>query len=265
MRVPAKVAERIRTTLKRFQPVIESAKARDVNESDTSMIVADLLSEMFGYDKYAEITREYQIRGTYCDLATKINNKVQLIVEVKAIGAELKDQHVKQAVDYAANEGIEWAALTNGQYWRVYRVIFGKPIENTLILDIDLLALSHRTAAHIEMLHLLTRDCMVKSGLFAHHDQVEATNKFFLAALALSDPVLTVVRRELRRQSGVKIEVDEIRRRFEQEVIKRELLEGEKAVSAKRRVERAAKKAQRETAKTKKTEPEDPLENTDDA
>jgi predicted type IV restriction endonuclease len=36
---------------------------------------------------------------------------------------ELKDAHAKQAVDYAANLGVEWVALTNGQMWKVFRVI----------------------------------------------------------------------------------------------------------------------------------------------
>lgn len=61
MAVPKKVAERISASLKKFKPVLESAKARDVNESDTSMIVTDMLSDVFGFDKYNEITREYAI------------------------------------------------------------------------------------------------------------------------------------------------------------------------------------------------------------
>ncbi len=38
------------------------------------------------------------------------------------MGMELKDQHVKQAVDYAANQGVEWVGLTNVAIWRPYRV-----------------------------------------------------------------------------------------------------------------------------------------------
>ncbi len=127
--VPKRVAERLTAGLKRYQPILESAKSRDVNESDTSMIVSDMLAEVFGYDKYNEITRELCVRGTYCDLAVRINEKFQFLIEVKAIGVELKEQHVKQGVDYAANQGIEWVALTNGITWKVFRVSFGKPID----------------------------------------------------------------------------------------------------------------------------------------
>ena len=69
---PPKVADRITAVLKRFQPILTSAKARDVNEADTVVIVVDLLAELFGYDKYSEITREHSIKSTFCDLAVKI-------------------------------------------------------------------------------------------------------------------------------------------------------------------------------------------------
>jgi hypothetical protein len=105
-------ATRISSALKRFQPILDSARARDANESDTVIIVMDLLSEILGYDKYSEITSEHAIRGTFCDLAIKIDGGLALLIEVKAIGLELRDQHVKQATDYAANQGCEWVALT---------------------------------------------------------------------------------------------------------------------------------------------------------
>lgn len=257
MSLPSKLTERLAAGIKRFQPILASAKARDVNESDTSMIVTDILAEVFGYDKYSEITRELSIRGTYCDLATKIDGKFQLIIEVKAIGLELKEPHVKQAVDYAANQGIEWVALTNGGVWRVYRVFFTKPIAAELVLDIDLLAISPKNDAHLENLYLLTRESMLKSGLYAYHDHLQATNRFYLGAVILSSPVLDTIRRELRRLSDVKLEVEELREALRNEVLKREVLEGDRAEDAKRKVARAANKTLRSR---KDSGPEEPAE-----
>ena len=242
MAIPTRVSERLAAGVKRFQPILASAKSRDVNESDTSMIVADMLAEIFGYDKYSEVTRELCIRGTYCDLATRLDGKFQMIIEVKAIGLELKDAHVKQAVDYAANLGVEWVALTNGNLWRVYRVIFAKPIDAELVLDIDLLELNAKSADHLESVYLLTRESMLKSGLYAYHDHLQATNKFYLAAVVLSDPVLETVRRELRRLSDAKIEIDELRQALKLEVMKREVIEGEKADGARKKVSKSAGK-----------------------
>jgi hypothetical protein len=242
MTIPAKVAERLASGLKRFAPVLSAARSRDVNESDTSMIVTDMLADVFGYDKYTEITRELAIRGTYCDLATRIDGKFQMLIEVKAIGLELKDAHAKQAVDYAANQGVEWVALTNGQLWKVFRVIFAKPIDTELVLDIDLLTLSPKNGDDLESLHLLTRESMLKSGLYAYHDHLQATNKFYLAAVVLSDPVLDTIRRELRRVSDAKVELDELREALKLEVIKREVIEGDKADGARKKVSKAAGK-----------------------
>jgi hypothetical protein len=242
MPIPSRTAERLAAGLKRFQPILTGAKARDVNESDTSMIVTDVLADIFGYDKYSEVTRELCIRGTFCDLATRIDGKFQMLIEVKAIGLELKDGHVKQAVDYAANQGVEWVALTNGNLWRVFRVIFAKPIDAELVLDIDLLALNPKSAADLESVYLLTRESMLKSGLYAYHDHLQATNKFYLAAVLLGNAVLDTVRRELRRLSDAKVEIDELREALRQEVIKREVLEGEKADGARKKVAKAAGK-----------------------
>jgi hypothetical protein len=89
----------------RLHSILASARARDVNESDTVVLVTDILQDVFGYDKYAEITSEHMIRGTFCDLAVKLDGHLSLLIEVKAIGLDLKEQFVKQAVDYAANQG----------------------------------------------------------------------------------------------------------------------------------------------------------------
>ncbi len=110
----------------------------------------DLLHELFGYDKYTEITSEHAIRGTFCDLAIKIDGALALLIEVKAIGLDLKDQHVKQAVDYASNQGCEWVALTNGLVWRAYKVNFTKPIEQELVVEFNLSELSHRKDGDLE-------------------------------------------------------------------------------------------------------------------
>lgn len=239
--VPQKVAERLALGLKRYQPVLNSAKARDVNESDTSMIVSDMLADVFGYDKYNEITRELCVRGTYCDLAVRIDQKFQFLIEVKAVGVELKEQHVKQVVDYAANQGIEWVALTNGLTWKVFRVSFGKPIDKELVVNFQFSELSGRNEDDVAKLFLLSRESIVKSALEAYHDQKQATSKYVLAAAILSDPVVELVRRQLRRMSpDLRVEVEDLRVAISQDVLKREVIEGEQANHARKKLSRAA-------------------------
>ena len=100
MAIPARVAQRMTGALKQYQPILNSARARDCNESDTVVIVTDILADLFGYDKYTEITSEYSIRGTYCDLVVKISDVIRIVIEIKAIGTDFRDTHIKQAVDY---------------------------------------------------------------------------------------------------------------------------------------------------------------------
>src|SRR5882672_2048801 len=241
--LPAKVSARVSAGLKKFQPILEDAKKRDVNESDTVTIVTDILSDLFGYDKYSEITSELAIRGTYCDLAVRFDGKFAVLIEVKAIGTELKDAHAKQALDYACNQGCEWVVLTNGQHWRVSQVCFTKPIDADVILDLDILAINHRKDSEAEPLALLSREAWQKSSLEDYATQKQALSRFTIAAVLLSEPSLGIIRREIRRISkDVKVELADIEKVLRQEVIKREIIEGEKAESAKKLVSKAAKK-----------------------
>lgn len=54
--VPKKVTDRLIAGIKKYQPILAAAKARDVGEADTVTIIKDMLSEIFGYDKYSELT-----------------------------------------------------------------------------------------------------------------------------------------------------------------------------------------------------------------
>jgi hypothetical protein len=254
--VSQKVASRVSLGLKKFQPLLEDARKRDLNESDTVTLVVDILNEVFGYEKYGEITSEHSIRSTFCDLAIKLDGELAVLIEVKAIGLDLKDTYIRQAVDYAANQGCEWVVLTNGVLWQAYQVAFSKPIEAELVLDLDLLGLNHRRGDDVELLALLSREAWQKSGLDDYATQKQALSRFTVAATLLSNPCLQVIRRELRRISkDVKIETADIEKVLLQDVIKREAIEGEKAETAKRVVARAAKRALRTTEAPKPSKP----------
>jgi hypothetical protein len=241
MAVSKKVAERIERTLKTFRVVLEQQKARDVSEADTVTLVKDLLSEVFGYDKYAELTSEHSIRGTYCDLAVKLDAKLTMLIEVKAIGTELKDSHVKQAVDYASNQGCDWVVLTNAIEWRLYKVIFRKPIDKQEIAHFDLLTAKPKDEDDLEKIYLLTREGFTKSSLEEYSDRKDATSRYMLAAVILnSDSVKSAIRREIRRTTEINVEEEIIERVLREEVIKRETIEGPEADAAGRRVTKSA-------------------------
>jgi hypothetical protein len=244
--IPTKVKDRLTAGIKRFQPILASAKARDVNESDTVTIITDMLGEVFGFDKYSEITSEYVIRGTFVDLAIKMDGKLALLIEVKAIGLELKEAYVKQSVDYAANLGIEWVVLTNGASWQIYKVTFGKPINQELVLEINFLNANAKNGNDLDSLYLLTKEGISRSVLGDYHTQRQALSRFFIGAIVMSDPVLEVIRRELRKMSpDVKIDSQQIKEVLLQEIFKRDVVEGDKAEEARRKIARAANRTMR--------------------
>ena len=232
-----KVKDRLVAGIKRFQPILSSAKARDVNESDTVTIVNDILAYVLGYDKYSEITSEFVIRGTYVDLAIKIEGQLQMMIEVKAIGLDLKQAFIKQAVDYGANQGIEWIILTNGVIWQIYRISFKQPIEQELVLEINMLNLNSKKEEDLEALFMVSKEGLGKSMLGEYHSQRQALSRYFIGAMLLNDSVLDVLRRELRRISpDVKIDTEQIKSVMVQEILKRDVIEGEKADEARKKI-----------------------------
>ena len=200
-KLSSKVSTRITTHLKKYQSILASLQKRDVSEADTVTVINDMLFDICGYDKYLHITSQYAIRGTYVDLAVKVDEEIRFLIEVKAIGIELKDVHVKQAIDYAANEGIEWVVLTNGAQWRVYKVHFAQPIEKILVCELDAIGTSARSPDVLECFGNLSREGFSKGSMaeFLLHKQV--TNKFTVAAVLQTDFILEVLRREIRRMS----------------------------------------------------------------
>lgn len=250
--IPKKIIERIAVGLKKFQPLLLSARSRDVGEADTVTIIKDMLSEIFGYDKYAEVTSEYAIRGTYCDLAIKLNGKLEILLEVKAIGIELKDNHVKQAIDYAANEGIDFVILTNGIVWQVYKVHFTKPIDKELIVDLDLININSKNASHLDKVFLLCKEGWLRSALTDYHVHQQALSRFFIGSVLQTEPILEVIRKELRRVTPeAKIDIEQIKTVLLNEVIKRDVLEGDKAVEATKKIAKASSRSLRTSIKSK--------------
>jgi len=241
MALNKRLADQMQRGLKQYAPILRAQRDRDVSEADTVTIVKDILSDVLGYDKYAELTGEHAIRGTYCDLAVQFDEKVQLLIEVKAIGAHLQERHVKQAIDYASNLGVDWVALTNGVEWVLYRVLFRKPIDKEEILRLNLLEVNPRNTKDLETLYLLTRKGLTKDALTEFHRRQDAMNRYLLAAVLLhSDTVLNTIRREVRRATEVFVSPSDIANVLRDQVLKRETLEGEQAESAERQVNRRA-------------------------
>lgn len=245
-KISSRVSTRLIDGLKRYQSIVTAAKSRDINESDTSRIITDILSDVFGYDRYSEITSEYSIRGTYCDLAIKLNGQPKLLIEAKAVSVDLKDTQIKQAVDYASNQGMDWVVLTNAVQWKVFKIIYGKPIDKEEVASFDFSALSPRKEDDIATLFLLAKEGLDCCALGEYYEQVRAVNGYTLAAVIQSEPVLKTIRRELGRvYPDVKIYVEDIQSVLLKDVLKREVVEAPEAREAAKKVQRGIARAEK--------------------
>ncbi len=226
MKITKKTEERIKNNIVKFQKVLGIAKDRDLNESDTVSIITDMLAEVFGYDKYLEVTSELAIRGTYCDLAIKLNDKFEYLIECKAIGIDLKDNHLRQAIGYGANKGIQWIILTNGMEWQIHKLKFEQPIQCELVAQFRINELSLKNERDIEKLAIITKEGVEKSLREELYEKIQCVNKFVVGQLILSEPVISTIRRELKKLSdGINVEESEINSLLRNAVLRRDIVD----------------------------------------
>lgn len=250
IKIPKKAGDRIKTEIKRYQKVVEVLKEHDVSEADTVTAVKDILADVLGYDKYLELTGEQQIRGTFCDLAVKIDGKIKYLIEVKAAGVALNDNHLRQAVDYGAKEGIEWVVLTNGIDWQLHRIKFAKPITHEEVTSFSLFDLELKDEDVLRRVFLLSREAISDGAMEAFHNQSQILNCYNIAQIIQTDAVIAKVRSEFRKLfPGIKLEKEDIASMLKEEILKREVVETEKAKEASSKVKRATNKVEREKAK----------------
>ncbi|MCC8952726.1 type I restriction enzyme HsdR N-terminal domain-containing protein [Bradyrhizobium sp. Pear77] len=246
MGISAKVSARLSAQLKKYQKVLEAAKQRDIGEADTVTIITDFLSDALGYDKYKEVSSEHAIRGTYVDRVVTVDGKKRFLIEAKAIGVELKDAHVKQAIDYAANEGVSWVVLSNGAIWRLYNLRFGKPIEKTLVFEIDVLACDCKNDDIISCFGSLSSEGYSKDTLTELLNEKQTSSKYTVAAVLRTDKMVEAIRKEVRRLSGIRLDPVYLSSLIENEIVKRELIDSEEAGAAAAYVRKLQKTADRE-------------------
>lgn len=255
MKITKKTEDRVKASIPKFQKVLAIAKARDLNESDTVSIITDILAEVFGYDKYLEVTSELAIRGTYCDLAIKIGDKFQYLIECKAIGTDLKESHLRQAIGYGANKGIQWIILTNGLDWQIFRLRFEQPIAWDLVARFNFESVSTKNDRDMEKLMILTKEGVEKNAREDLYEKTQCVNRFVAGALILSDVIVGALKRELRKLAdGISIEDAEVVALLREGVLRRDLLDGEEAEYAMAKVSKHFKQLAKK-ASPKKSAP----------
>jgi len=198
----------IKKGLTRYKGIFKEADEQGKNEADTSLRIGKFFEDVLGYDIFEELSREHMIKERYVDYAVKIKGKIVFLIEVKQSGIKLKEKHIEQASNYAANGGYPWILLTNGRYWQMYHLSFDEGIQNDLIWSVDLLEEDIKAAAcKIGQLHR-------KSILKKEHERYYARIKTLAPAKVLQaifhENTLSMIRRHLKKMTGISVDEQDL-------------------------------------------------------
>jgi hypothetical protein len=197
----------IRKPLKKYVPVMLKAQADNLNEADTVQRIVKVFEDVLGYDGLEEITRETAVKDKYCDLAIKLEGTVRLLIEAKSAGTTLRERHIDQAQAYAAHANIPWVLLTNGLQWNLFHLTFEEGIEATAAFEADLCSDPDQACDHLALLH---RQSLVKGHLDEYWLHRSALGPASLGNALFMEPVLLMLRREIRRREGLMVDVEDL-------------------------------------------------------
>ncbi|RKY69843.1 MAG: hypothetical protein DRQ24_10255 [Candidatus Latescibacterota bacterium] len=240
-----KAKNRIRQKLKKFPDIIQRAESEGFNESDTRTIVKEILSEVLGYDKFFEITSEFEVKGHYADFAIKLDGKVKFFIEVKAIGSKLSERDLFQIQSYSASHNLPWMLLTNGRIWRCYHLSAGSPPSVELVFELDLLHIEDIEDV-VDKFFLISKEAIWKDRLSEYWEVAKATSPETIASCLFCDKVLNEIRKEIKRETGQNVEIATIADILATQVIRGNLAE---QVGSKIRKEKEKAKAKEKTKK----------------
>lgn len=215
--------DRVRTAVRRFSRPLADLIARDANEGDTRLLVTDFLCDGLGYDKYEDLTTEYQVKGEFADYGVRIAKQLVAFIEVKRCTTKLTVRHLRQVEMYAVNEGVEWMILTNGQVWQVWHLTAGLPVMLDMAFEVDLLG-DGGLAQKVDSLFYLSKEAFKRHTIDDLWRVKAATSAKSLGMVITSDSVVEQIRKELRRQTGHNMEGGELRELLVSNVLRSECL-----------------------------------------
>ncbi len=144
--------------------VIETLKKRmtmyrqslQQNEIRTRTALIDPLLTALGWDVSDPglVTPEYTVgqgRADYALIDGGPRPGSVAIVEAKSLGSSLNESERNQMLNYANPEGINYAILTNGNLWELYDIFKRAPLNERLLLSVEII----NTPAHRLALQLL--------------------------------------------------------------------------------------------------------------
>ena len=110
------------------------------NEALTRYALIDPLLRALGWDTAdpSQVLIEYQSGGGSADYALlAADGEPKIIVEAKRLGTPLQGA-VTQGINYCIQLGIPFFALTEGRQWELYETFLPVPLQQKLVMQLDL-------------------------------------------------------------------------------------------------------------------------------
>lgn len=205
--------DRVKANLPKVIKPIEGLMSRDAVEADTRMLVTDFLCDVLGYDKYEDLTAEYQVKGDFADFGLRVDKQLKAFVEIKRVKQDLNKTHLRQVESYALREGVVWAILTNGRVWELYRVepIVGEQSELTLLYSVDLLDDAIPMKKKNELLYLISREAIQKKVIDEHWKNQLATSPKVIKKALVSNEVIEAIKKEIYRTQKQRVDTKDVK------------------------------------------------------
>ncbi len=200
-----KLSENLKAYHKRFL----NGSITELDESGTRIMINHFLTDVLGFAALEEVRTEYMIKGTYADYMIQIAGKRHFLVEVKAFSLKLSENHLRQAINYGANEGVEWALLTNGKHFDFYRIIFAKPISHTKVFSVDI-SDSASLKKSVELLQYINKESVIKKGLDLLWKKCLALTPASISKVLLSSEIVAVIKKVVNKTHDTKFSDEQI-------------------------------------------------------
>ena len=204
--------------------------------------------DVLGYDGLQDISREAQMKNKFVDVCLKVDGRVRLLVEAKPAGQQLRDRHIEQAQAYASQNNYRWVVLTNGVDWHLYHLTFDEGIEYERAFVVSLATDEGLDEAALK-LALLHKQAVKKGELEEFWEKAAALGPGSICKALFSESVLMLLRREIRRDTGLLIDPEDLARSL-QEMLSPETREQVGPMRVRRRRRTSRKTAEPASAAT---------------
>lgn len=203
----------LKKQFRKFSKIFIDAQEQGKKEADIVMYLVQFFHEALGYDIFKEISKEYQIKGKYCDIALKMEGEVGILVEAKQPGMRLVKKHIEQAEIYGMKSGIKWVLLTNGCEWKLFHLSYDEAegIESTQVFSTDLVkSFMEKPNDVVEKFMLLHKRNFMKGELEKYFTKKTMLIPESLAKALFTEDVLKAIRKEVNKGAEVRVGIEDI-------------------------------------------------------